>query len=142
MLGNYLLRKMNKSVKMIVRIRHGNVFIIQTSGSATKKTVTLKARAYFEHTTWIINPSWFHVHLIGNLIRTTTETRIFPILTSCIALICRQIESSISRIHLKEIISLKNQKGQQRKLDFFQLWHHILHAPNLHKWRGPHALKV
>ena len=37
------------------------------------------------------------------------ETRLFPTLTSCIALIGRQIKTSMSRILLKEIISLKKQ---------------------------------
>ena len=41
--------------------------------------------------------------------RTRTETRLFATLTSYIALICRQIKTRMSRILLKEIISLKNQ---------------------------------
>ena len=45
-----------------------------------------------------------HVHLIGNSISTTTETKLFPALKSCIALICRKIKTSMSRILLKEIV--------------------------------------
>ena len=46
----------------------------------------------------------------SNLIRTTTETRLFSTLTSCIALIYRRIRTSVSRTVLKGIISLNNQQ--------------------------------
>ena len=47
--------------------------------------------------------SWFYVHLIGNLIITTTESRLFPTLTSCFALISKNKHKHVQKSFKKRL---------------------------------------